>query len=101
VSDYLDREPDMYEIDGAAVAVIDQQRAEAADAARTAPAIAVTWFDAAGAGTHWAIAPEDGGVEFLLYVAARSVRDLAALHGCDEVEAARLTLMAIAKGIAP
>jgi hypothetical protein len=99
--DYLDRDPGMYESDGAAFALVEQQRASVIDVLRTTKAASVTMLEENGDGKHWGIfIQDDGDAEtFLVYAAARAVRDAAAALGVDHASACRLVLIAIEEGI--
>jgi hypothetical protein len=100
MSDYLDREPGMYERDGSAVALVEQQRAGILDSLRTTKAASVTLLDSDGGSLHWGVYTADDGVEaFLVYAAVRAIRDAAAGLDIGHADACRLVLRAIAEGV--
>lgn len=99
--DYLDSEPGIYEDDGAAAALVEQQRQSMREKLRTAPAVSLTIFDGRGDGYHWGVyMRDDGDVEsFLLYAASKAVLDVAGALEIDESLACRLILDAIERGL--
>lgn len=99
-SSHLEFDPGVYDHDGAAAALVEQQRAFHRDAMRKSVAVSVTQIDHDGDTHHWAIYMRDDEDPrlFLLTAAVAAIRDLAGVFDADMDAALALVTCAIEKG---
>lgn len=95
-----DLPPGAYEADGSMMALMDQQRSKMRDKLRTCVAVSMTTLDAEGESIHWAVTNPaanleemSASIEFLLYVAARGLMDIATLVEAPLDEVARIAYL--------
>lgn len=99
MNEHLDRQPGMYEHDGAVAALVEQQRACIIEQLRTATAASVTLFDSTGDVVHWGISGGDDAEAFLVYAAGHAIRDIAGALNVTPARACTIVLFAITRGV--